>query len=83
MHELATKLKELKTETDVVDVQEAIQKAIDKVEEKIGEKAVEKKEAEKKECYSPFFLFLFFFRKPKLFKFFYRIDYKHGIRNGY
>jgi len=48
MHELATKLKELKTGTTLVDVQEAIQKAIDKVEEKIGEKTVKKKEAETK-----------------------------------
>ena len=46
MHELATKLKELKTGIDLVEIQEAIQKAIDKVEEKIGEKAVKEKEAE-------------------------------------
>jgi len=44
LKEIATKLKELKGKTDVVEIQETIQKAIDKVEEKIGEKVVEKKE---------------------------------------
>jgi len=48
MHELATKLKELKTGTDSVEVQVAIQKAVDKVEEKIGESTVKKKEVETK-----------------------------------
>lgn len=40
---IVEKLKELKTETDIVEIQDTIQAAIDKAEEKLGEKVVEEK----------------------------------------
>ena len=43
LKEIVEKLKELKTGTDIVEIQDTIQAAIDKTEEKIGEKVVEEK----------------------------------------